>query len=193
MGIEIYIMLKATLTQITVLIFVLVSLNEARRITRNELARMLGQNGGYGFKHGQSGYKPNKASPKAKEYDDVNTAAQKMAKEKGIDVKPAKGQMFSSLTDVAKYLKTLGLKIDAPSDSNMAGILNSYGVLNDKEEANSYNGNLPLQEKSNLNKDNPLNAIDELGNGAKGIGGFPRFHQERMMIQPNAELQIAQG
>ena len=49
----------------------------------------------------------------------------------------------------------------------MAGILNSYGVLNDKEEANSYNGNLPLQEKSNLNKDKPLNAIDELGNDAK--------------------------
>ena len=75
--------MKATLTQIIVLIFVLVSLIEARQITRNELARMLGQNGGYGFEQGQSGYKPKIAPSKAEEDDDVNTAAQKMAKEKG--------------------------------------------------------------------------------------------------------------
>ena len=33
----------------------------------------------------------------------------------GIDVQPAKGQMFSSLADVAKHLQSLGVKVTAPS------------------------------------------------------------------------------
>merc|ERR1712080_226134 len=186
-------MLKATLTQSIVLILVLVSLNEARRITRNELAKLLAQNGGYGMDQGKFGYKPRNAPKKAEEEDDVNTAAQKMAKEKGIDVRPAKGQMFSSLTDVAKYLHTIGAKIDTPNDANMAGILNAYDVLNDKNEGDSYNGNFPLQKNANLSKDKAINTVGNMENGAKGIGGFPRFHQERLAIQPNAQLQFAQG
>ena len=48
----------------------------------------------------------------------------------GGDVQPAKGNMFESLEDVARYLQKNNIKIDAPNDENMVQVLNKYGVLN---------------------------------------------------------------
>ena len=52
---------------------------------------------------------------------------------KGVDVQPAKGGMFDSLSDVAKHLHNIGAKLDPPSDPKMADILGQFGVLNKRQ------------------------------------------------------------
>ena len=47
-----------------------------------------------------------------------------------MDVQPAKGGMFDSLSDVAKHLHNIGAKLDPPSDPQMADVLEQFGVLN---------------------------------------------------------------
>ena len=81
---------KVTIIQKLILISSLLlfycALHETRRITRNELTRLLGQNGGFGgFGQQKLGYKQ-KHVPQTGEDDgdNVNVVAQRMSKQKSV-------------------------------------------------------------------------------------------------------------
>ena len=83
---------KATIFRKISLICALISfyctLPEARRITRNELTKLLSQNGGVGgFGQTKFGYKQELAPRQQENYTgNVNDAAQRMSKQKGVQL-----------------------------------------------------------------------------------------------------------
>jgi len=150
----------------------LLTCNEARRISREKLARLLGQNPSVGFHHESIVHKEEKLKEDAK-------------------VQTAKGVMFSSLDDVAKHLQSLGVKIDAPKDSEMSEVLNKYGVLksskttdNDSKVESLHSENKDDQETSNT-------FGTSIEKQKESIDNPPMFHQEKMMISPKGELKFA--
>jgi len=67
-----------------------ITCNEGRRISREKLSRLLGQNPVMGVRQADIKHK-----------EKIPT---------GVNVQPAKGQMFSTLDDVARHLQSLGVK-----------------------------------------------------------------------------------
>jgi len=155
------------------ILLILLNSNEAKRISKEKLARLLGQNPGVGF-HQKKTMREEKSPTR-------------------MEVQSAKGQMFSSLDDVAKHLQSLGVKINAPKDRKMSEILNRYGVL--KTEApirNKINFDSVRNKKSEIDNKG-RNLIDNFAEQNKKFIDNPvMFHQEKMMISPKAELEFAQ-